>query len=227
MRSKRPKKYSSFIASVGVLAIFSIIVFFLTFGLVAQSSYIKSSLSIGGQAQKSNLVNSKPAETVQSAASQKQIDSTSPLRLKIPKIKINTVLDSVGLTPQGAVGTPKGPATAAWFNFGPRPGDNGSAIITGHYGRWKSGEGSVFDNLNKLKRGDKLYVEYAKGVTVTFVVRASRTYDPNADAAEVFISNDGKSHLNLITCEGLWDKVTKSYSQRLVIFADKEDEVQK
>jgi hypothetical protein len=59
-------------------------------------------------------------------------------------------------------------------------------------------------------------------MTTTFVVRESRSFNPNADASDVFNSNDEKSHLNLITCEGSWNKDSKSYSQRLVIFTDKE-----
>jgi hypothetical protein len=53
-------------------------------------------------------------------------------------------------------------------------------------------------------------------------VREIKKYDPNANASDVFISGDGKAHLNLITCVGFWNKVSKSYPKRLVIFADKE-----
>lgn len=47
----------------------------------------------------------------------------------------------------------------------------------------------------------------------------SRTYNPG-HADEVFHQGDDGSHLNLITCDGVWDGVEKSYSKRLVIFAD-------
>jgi LPXTG-site transpeptidase (sortase) family protein len=120
------------------------------------------------------------------------------------------------------MGTPKGPFDVAWFNLGPRPGEVGSAVIAGHYGRWKNGSGSVFDNLNRLKKGDKIYIEDKKGSIVTFVVRESKIYNPNANAADVFYSMDGKAHLNLITCEGIWDNVRKTYSNRLIVFTDKE-----
>jgi len=146
-----------------------------------------------------------------------------PMRLKIPKINVDTTLEYVGLTSKGAVGVPKGPTSAAWFNFGPRPGDKGSAIITGHYGYWKNGKIGVFNNLYKLRKGDKLYVEDEKGVTAIFVVREFRTYDPKAKASGVFVSTDGKAHLNLITCEGTWNKISKSYPRRLVVFTDKEE----
>ena len=96
------------------------------------------------------------------------------------------------------------------------------SVIDGHYGHWKSGEGSVFDDLNKLKNDDRLYIKDDKGVIITFIVRKILTYDQNGDTAGIFSSNDGKSHLNLITCEGKWNGVQKTYSNRLVIFADKE-----
>jgi sortase (surface protein transpeptidase) len=144
-----------------------------------------------------------------------------PMRLKIPGINIDSAVEYVGLTSDGAMDVPENQDDVAWFERGQRPGENGSAVIAGHYG-WKNGRASVFDNLHKLREGDKLYIEDDKGVIIYFVVRESRIYDPNADASDVFGSNDGKSHLNLITCEGTWDKVSKSYSKRLVIFTDKE-----
>lgn len=145
-----------------------------------------------------------------------------PVRLKIPAIDVDAPIEYVGLTPDGAMGIPKGPSDVGWFELGPRPGEEGSAVMAGHYGTWKNGQGSVFDNLHKLLPGDKLYVEDEKGVVTVFVVRESRRYDPEADAADVFTASDEKPHLNLITCEGAWNKVSKSFPQRLVVFADKE-----
>jgi hypothetical protein len=53
-------------------------------------------------------------------------------------------------------------------------------------------------------------------------VRELRTYGPDEYASAVFRSSDGKAHLNLITCEGTWNSAQKSFSNRLVVFADKE-----
>jgi LPXTG-site transpeptidase (sortase) family protein len=145
-----------------------------------------------------------------------------PIRLIIPKINVDTAIEYVSITSDGEMGVPEGPDNVAWFELGPRPGEIGSAVMAGHYGPWKDGRRSVFDNLNKLKEGDKLYVEDDKGMIISFVVRESRRYDPKADASNVFYSNDGKSHLNLVTCEGVWDQVSQNYSQRLVVFAEKE-----
>lgn len=160
-------------------------------------------------------------ENVAVLLNQEQASVELPVRLKIPKINVDAPVEQVGLAPDGAMEVPKERANVAWFNLGQRPGENGSAVIAGHYG-WKNGKASAFDNLYKLRKGDKLYIEDGNGATITFVVRESRRYDPQADASAVFGSNDGKAHLNLVTCEGEWDKVSKTYSKRLVVFTDKE-----
>jgi len=63
----------------------------------------------------------------------------------------------------------------------------------------KKWESIGIDNLYKLRKGDKLYIEDDKGVIISFVVRESRGYNPNADASDVFGLSNGKVHLNLIT----------------------------
>jgi len=143
-----------------------------------------------------------------------------PSRLMIPKINVDVGFEYVGLTGDGAMDVPKIPTDVAWFELGPRPGEIGSAVVAGHFG-WKNGIAAAFDNLYKLQRGDKLYVVDETGTTTTFVVRGLRTYGENKNASDVFTSSDGESHLNLITCEGIWDQVGKSYSNRIVIFTDK------
>jgi sortase A len=147
-------------------------------------------------------------------------NSGVPIRLDIPIINLSAAIDSVGLTTDGAMDIKKNPDGVAWYNLGARPGDVGSAVIAGHYG-WENGHGSVFNNLHTLKVGDEVSVNDEKGKTTTFIVRDNQRYDPNADATTIFRSNDGKAHLNLITCEGVWNNTTRTYSGRLVVFADK------
>ncbi len=141
-----------------------------------------------------------------------------PARLKIPSIKVDATIEQVGLTPDGAMDVSKGPDDVAWFSLGPRPGEKGSAVIAGHRG-WKGGRVAVFDNLDKLHKGDKIYVEDNKGKFVSFVVRETHIYDREAYAPEVFGSEDG-IHLNLVTCVGAWDKLNKTSTKRLIVLTD-------
>ena len=160
---------------------------------------------------------------ISTAVQPAQTEVNLPVRLKISKINVDAALDYVGLTPEGDMDTPSTPAKAGWYRQGPRPGEEGSSVIDGHYG-WVNDVPAVFDKLHTLQKGDKVQIEAKKGVTITFVVRELRMYAPNEEAKAVFRSSDGKPHLNLITCQGAWNKTQQSYSNRLVVFADKEME---
>lgn len=146
---------------------------------------------------------------------------TFPIRLIIPTIKVDDFIEYVGRTPEGAMDVPKDPANVAWYMLGPKPNAIGSAVIAGHSG-WANGKPAAFDHLYKLQKGDKVYIEDENGVTSTFVVRETRNYDPTADTSGIFTSDDGKVHLNLITCGGVWDPIEQASPNRLVVFTDKE-----
>jgi sortase A len=140
-----------------------------------------------------------------------------PVRLTIPAINVNAAIQQLGVTQSGEMEVPSNTFDGGWFKFGPRPGEKGSAVIAGHFDGEK-GEPGVFTNLDKLKEGDKLYVEDENRGSIVFMVRESRTYDPGY-AEEVFSSSDS-AHLNLVTCKGIWDKNNNSYNKRLVVFTD-------
>jgi len=140
-----------------------------------------------------------------------------PVALIIPSINVNSKIQYLGITSKGEMEVPNNINDVGWFKFGSRPGEKGSAVIAGHFNGENNQEG-VFANLDKLKVGDKLSVVDDKGITTSFTVREIRTYSPGF-AEEVFSSNDAP-HLNLITCDGLWDGAKKSYDKRLVIFSD-------
>jgi LPXTG-site transpeptidase (sortase) family protein len=140
-----------------------------------------------------------------------------PVRLRIPTLQVDTFIEQVDITPQGAMDTPKDPANVGWFDVGPSPGEKGNAVITGHFNT-QDGQPGVFSGLSQLKSGDKLYVDDEEEHTHIFVVRENHSYKEGY-AEEVFSNNYGV-HLNLITCEGIWNKTKKSYSERLVVFAD-------
>lgn len=146
-----------------------------------------------------------------------------PARIRIPSISLDAVVGKAALADDGSMDVPKHPRDAVWYELGPRPGEPGSAAIAGHMD-WKNAAAAVFANLRQVKAGDRILVQDNRGRDVAFVVREIRNYDAVADATDVFFSDDGKAHLNLITCDGSWDKRTRQYSERLVVFADKETE---
>lgn len=143
-----------------------------------------------------------------------------PVRIRIPRIAVDAVIKRMALATDGSMEVPKRPADTGWYGLGPRPGEQGSAVIAGHVS-WLYGATAVFTDLRRLTPGDTITVLDDKGGVTTFVVRESRIYAAAADATEIFSSSDGKSRLNLVTCDGEWDKSVKQYTERLVVFADR------
>lgn len=142
-----------------------------------------------------------------------------PVQLSIKSINIVAVINPVGLTSSGDMDIDENPTELAWYKLGPKPGEEGSAVIAGHYG-WKDGVPSVFNDLNKLVKGDIVSTLGDDGKTKDFVVNHTSLYTPNQDATYIFKSDDGKAHLNLITCQGSWNNSAQTYTKRLVVFAD-------
>lgn len=171
---------------------------------------------------------SKPAPaslvlvTDHKAESKPKVDDTFrglPVQLKIPSIGVDTQIEYVGNTSDGAMAAPSGPLVTGWYKYGAIPGEAGSSVIAGHV-VGPLGEPGAFKRLSELSEGNTLQVVDAKGQTASFTVRSVRTYDESQQHDEVFNSASG-THLNLVTCAGEWDAAKREYAERLVVFAGK------
>lgn len=205
LRFKEKQASHGFVPKITFAALFIISFFYLTFIVLEKQSLVASA------------TNQVVHEQVLSAETQRESPAL-PVHLIIPGINVDAVVKDVGLTSEGAMEVPNNASDVGWYKLGSLPGETGSAVISGHFDG-REGNTGVFNNLNKLKPGDKIYVINDQGITITFVVRESRTYNPGY-ADEVFFPNDGGTHLNLVTCDGVWGKNKKNYSKRLVVFAD-------
>lgn len=142
-----------------------------------------------------------------------------PVRLKIPTISVDSTIEDALITPDGRMDVPYGSVNVAWFSLGPKPGHEGSAVIGGHFGI-NAGVKFVFYDLDKLKINDRIYIIDDNSKTLAFKIRKIELFERNADATTIFTSNDGLAHLNLITCEGIWNRANDTYPLRRVIFTD-------
>jgi sortase A len=142
----------------------------------------------------------------------------TPTSISIPKISVHAVVESVGMDAQGRMDVPKTADDTAWYKLGYKPGMNGSAVIDGHLDR-VTGAPAVFWNIKKLTSGDLILVTENNGKTYTFAVNRIVRYPYNSfPIKEVFRASDVPM-LNLITCNGTWDKNAKNYSDRLVVYS--------
>jgi sortase (surface protein transpeptidase) len=69
-----------------------------------------------------------------------------------------------------------------------------------------------------VRPGDEIDVVRADGATVTFRVTAKRVVAADARVASLFAPSAVPT-LTLITCSGVWDALTFSDTQRLIVSA--------
>jgi sortase A len=147
------------------------------------------------------------------------INYSLPVRIRIPKLQVDSRVIYEGLTEDGHMSVPTNVIDTGWYKYSALPGNTGTAVIAGHLDGLR-GEPGVFSDLDKLVKGDEITVTENNGLAVSFTVRETRSYPQNEQPSEVFNSSSG-AHLNLITCTGSWNSSEHRFAERLVVFADK------
>jgi LPXTG-site transpeptidase (sortase) family protein len=139
--------------------------------------------------------------------------------LVIPAIGVNAPIEPVGRLPGGSMAVPvkRQWDGVGWYQYGPRPGEHGSAVIDGHLDR-PGGSPAIFWRLRDLDVGDLVMVVITGQQTLRFKVRQMAAYQPaSAPLQQIFQNNSGK-FLNLITCAGTWIPSIHQTTLRLVVY---------
>lgn len=144
------------------------------------------------------------------------VAADGPQRLRIPAIGVDAAIESVGQTAAGKMGVPQESQNVAWYNAGVQPGAQGNAVISGHLDD-RMGP-AVFWRLRNLQMGDDVFVTHADGTEDHFQVIGSEAYTNGAAPLNKIFGFDLERDLNLITCDGSWDRNSQTYSRRLVVY---------
>lgn len=139
-----------------------------------------------------------------------------PARLSIPAIGVDANIQQVGLTAQGNMDVPSNYTDVAWYKDGARPSAPGNAVIDGHLDS-KTGP-AVFWTLGELKPGDDVFVTTADGARLRFVVTGSETYPADQAPTYRIFGPAAAPQLNLITCDGTFNRDVRQYDRRLVVY---------
>ncbi|MEV5408727.1 class F sortase [Thermopolyspora sp. NPDC052614] len=142
-----------------------------------------------------------------------------PERVRIPTIKVNAPVESLGLDKNGWLEVPslKRPNLTGWYRLGPSPGQLGPAVIVGHVNN-KAGP-AVFARLGTLRKGDTVEVKRKDGSVAVFTVNeVERVHKRTFPTARVY-GNLSHAGLRLITCGGAFDPKTGSYADNIIVYA--------
>ncbi len=147
----------------------------------------------------------------------------TPMTLEIPKIGVSAPIVPVKTTPDGDLASPDSWDVVGWFVGGPRPGDPGNALITGHRD-FANGPGgrpttAVFWDLGKVNPGDQIVVKTDKGETLPFKVESTNLYDKDNAPVEQILGYQLGRVITVISCEGQFIPATRDYTQRRIVRA--------
>jgi LPXTG-site transpeptidase (sortase) family protein len=152
------------------------------------------------------------------------VPATHPRYISIPALGVMQArVQTVGLTKNNVLDTPKNISDVAWYNKSALPGSGyGSVIIDGHNGGIS--RDGVFANLNKLKAGDDITIERGDGKRITYNVVENRTeslHDANTSGMKRLMMpyDNTQEGLGLITCAGNWIPRDKVFDKRVLVRA--------
>lgn len=162
---------------------------------------------------------SQNSTATQSTPTPTPVVISTPKRLTIPVLNVDTEIESVGLDEERRMDVPKNVYNTAWYNLGPKPGEKGNAVIDGHFDT-QTGAPSVFYYLKNLQVGDEIQVKDENGMMYNFEVTMVTSYPIDTFPIQKIFGPTDKTRLNLITCGGTWDREKKNYSDRVVVYSD-------
>ncbi len=136
-----------------------------------------------------------------------------PLRIYFTAHKLQCDIYPVGVTEDNAMDTIDSAKDAAWYQYGPAPGEQGNALINGHV-RW-SGEKGTFSILKEMEVGEEVVIEFEDGTFKYFEAVSIDTYLLDEVPPEV-MELDGESRMTLITCLGDYDTSIGTSRSRVV-----------
>jgi len=113
---------------------------------------------------------------------------------------------------------PKNYSKTAWYEPGPRPGEQGNSAIAGHVDS-KTGK-AVFWDLHTLKAGDEIFVTGDDGVERRFVVSGVQSYGRADAPLQQIFGPTNERHLNIITCDSNsnFDRTKNEYAANIVVY---------
>ena len=139
----------------------------------------------------------------------------APFWISIPDAGVESPVDPVGSTSSGLALPASG--RTGWWDGGPRPGEDGRAVIVGHLDSRNGPD--VFAKAHELGEGDPILVRDDAGVSHRYeVVGVTRVKKADFPTADVY-GPAPRPVLVLVTCGGPYDESSGHYRDNVLVYA--------
>ncbi|MEU6668904.1 class F sortase [Streptomyces sp. NPDC046727] len=141
-----------------------------------------------------------------------------PMSFRMPFLGIDAPIVPLRLDRNRQLETPPvdKPKLVGWYQGGPTPGENGTAIAVGHRDT-RTGP-AVFAGLAQVTPGRRIEIKRADGRTAVYAVDRVKVYDKAGFPDKEVYGPTGRPELRVITCGGLFSRRT-GYTSNVVVFA--------
>lgn len=146
------------------------------------------------------------------------LPSGAPTSISIPAVGVDAPVVTLGLDADGTLEVPAGTGDTGWYRHGPRPGEQGPAVVAGHVDS-RSGP-AVFYRLRDVRPGDEIVVGYRGGHRVTFRVTGVERHAKDDFPTTRVYGRTAGAELRLITCGGDFDRTSRHYRDNVIVFAE-------
>ncbi|WP_084347441.1 class F sortase [Rhodococcus sp. 1163] len=164
-----------------------------------------------------SLAPSEDPQAIDTAVAVAPLSASTPVRIEIPAIGVDSDLIGLGLQADGTMEVPSGGFPGGWYDGSPTPGEMGPSIVAGHVD-W-GGDPGIFYRLRELNSGDSVIVSRQDDSVLTFTVSDIEQY-PKAEFPTASVYGDiDYAGLRLITCGGAFDSDAASYDDNIVVYA--------
>lgn len=160
-----------------------------------------------------------PAVGTRDAAPTASAPDPSPARLQVPALGVDSVVDPVGVAPDGQMAIPEVVDRVGWYRFGPAPGGEGSAVLAGHVDDREQGLGALAP-LRDAATGTEIVVTDAEGTTTRWRVVSRELITKQVLPLDRLFARTGPPRLTLITCGGPFLPEYSSYRDNVVVVAE-------
>jgi hypothetical protein len=158
-----------------------------------------------------------PDEDVPPTAPAPTYAGVPPIKLTIPALGVEAVVEPVGQEPDGAMATPTDPDDVAWYAGSPGMGVAGNVVLAAHV-NWDL-RLRPFGLLHKLEPGDAVQVIDADGRGFEYVVVSSHWVRAEGAPVEEIFAPSSEPILTMITCGGEFVASRREYLDRLIVKA--------
>ncbi len=143
----------------------------------------------------------------------------APVAVSVPALGLDERLVDLGIAADGTAEVPTDFDRVGWFTGGGRPGARGPTVLMGHV---DSTDGpAVFFALRDLEPGDVVEMTVADGSTARYAVSGTSQVAKGEFPTAAVFGATPTDVLRLITCTGEFDQGARSYTDNLVVTAER------